>query len=146
MRRYIVVLLSFFVLLAILVSLSPGLLAKTNKPEFCAKCHVMEEQYLTLIKGGLHNSLKCVDCHLPNDSKAKFYLWKGIDGTKDVIHYFTGSVPERIVISAHGKKTVQNNCIRCHEGVVSKMELGERKCWECHRRTTHKNRLLIETI
>lgn len=146
MRRYIIVFLSFFVLLAILVSLSPGLLAKTNKPEFCAKCHVMEEQYLTLIKGGLHNSLNCVDCHLPNDSKAKFYLWKGIDGTKDVIHFFTGSVPDRIVISAHGKKTVQNNCIRCHEGVVSKMELGERKCWDCHKRTTHKNRLLIETI
>ncbi len=134
------------ILLLIVALVSPKILAKTNSPEFCAKCHVMEEQYFTLMKGGLHNSLKCVDCHLPNDSKVNFYLWKGIDGTKDLVHFYSGSVPERIVISAHGKKTVQANCIRCHEGMVSMIATGDRHCWDCHRRATHKQRAFTETI
>lgn len=143
-RGWILILVS--VLLLIVAIFSPKLLAKTNSPEFCAKCHVMQEQYIALMKGGIHNSLKCVDCHLPNDSKAKFYLWKGIDGTKDVVHFYSGSVSERIVISAHGKKTVQENCIRCHEGIVSMINVTDRKCWDCHKRTSHKQAGLRETI
>lgn len=146
MRKFVVILISLIIFLSLIVNLNPNLLAKTNTSEFCAKCHVMEEQYITLTKGGLHNSLKCVDCHLPNDSKAKFYLWKGVDGTKDLIHFYSGNVPERIIISAHGKKTVQMNCIRCHEEVVSKMKLSDRRCWDCHRRVTHKQSGLRETI
>lgn len=146
MRKYLIFILFSAILLILIVTISPRILAKTNSPEFCAKCHVMEEQYITLMKGGLHNSLKCVDCHLPNDSKFNFYLWKGIDGTKDIVHFYSGSVPEKIVISRHGKKTVQSNCIRCHEGTISKITVSQRNCWDCHRRTTHKNRILIETI
>jgi len=138
--------ISILALLLIVAIFSPKLLAKTNSSEFCAKCHVMQEQYIALMKGGTHNSLKCVDCHLPNDSKAKFYLWKGIDGTKDVVHFYSGSVSERIVISAHGKKTIQENCTRCHEGMVSKINVSDRKCWDCHKRTSHRQAGLRETI
>ncbi|MCX7822174.1 MAG: cytochrome c nitrite reductase small subunit [Syntrophobacterales bacterium] len=145
MKRLLVV-FSLIVFLGVLFIILAPLLAKTNSPEFCAKCHVMEEQYLTLVKGGLHNSIRCVDCHLPNDSKANFYLWKGIDGTKDIIHFYFGSVPEKIIISSHGKKTVQKNCIRCHEGMVSRVEVSKRNCWDCHKRVTHKDRALLETI
>ncbi len=143
-RGWIVI--SILALLLIVAIFSPKLLAKTNSPEFCANCHVMQEQYITLIKGGIHNSLKCVDCHLPNDSKVKFYLWKGIDGTKDVMHFYSGSVPERIIISAHGKKTVQENCIRCHEGMVSMINVSDRKCWDCHKKISHRQAGLRETI
>lgn len=143
-RGWIVI--SILALLLIVAIFSPKLLAKTNSPEFCANCHVMQEQYITLMKGGIHNSLKCVDCHLPNDSKVKFYLWKGIDGTKDVVHFYSGSVPERIIISAHGKKTIQENCLRCHEGMVSRISLSDRKCWDCHKRISHRQAGLRETI
>lgn len=144
MRRGLLVFL--LISLFIVAILSTKLIAKTNSPEFCAKCHVMEEQYVTLMKGGVHNSLKCVDCHLPNDSKVKFYLWKGIDGTKDVVHFYSGSVPERIVISAHGKQTIQENCIRCHDGMVSRINVSDRKCWDCHKRISHKLAGFRETM
>ncbi|MEN2995344.1 MAG: cytochrome c nitrite reductase small subunit [Thermodesulfovibrio sp.] len=144
-RSLIFISLTVFLLLLFAI-LTPYLLAKTNSPEFCASCHVMQEQYFTLMKGGPHKSIKCVDCHLPHDSKVNFYIWKVVDGTKDAIHFYSGSVSERIIISAHSKKTIQQNCIRCHEGMVSRIEISDRKCWDCHRRVTHKNRALLETI
>lgn len=143
-RGWIVVAVVIFIF--ILAILSPKLLAKTNTPEFCASCHVMEEQYLTLMKGGLHNSLKCVDCHLPNNSKVSFYFWKAVDGSKDFIAFHTGSVPDQIKTSAHGKKTIQQNCIRCHEGMVSRITISDRKCWDCHKRISHKQAVLRETF
>lgn len=142
-QTYLIALLLF---LFIAVMVSPKILAKTNTAEFCAKCHVMEEQYLSLMKGGLHNSLKCVDCHLPNDSKISFYFWKGIDGMKDVLAFHTGNVPERIQASAHTKKIIQQNCIRCHEGMVSRITIADRKCWDCHKRLSHRQTGLRETI
>ncbi|WP_353684617.1 cytochrome c nitrite reductase small subunit [Thermodesulfovibrio sp. 3907-1M] len=140
------IIISVTIFLIIVAILSPRILAKTNSSEFCAKCHVMEEQYITLMKGGLHNTLKCVDCHLPNDSKVNFYVWKGIDGTKDIVHFYSGSVPDRITISAHGTKTIQQNCIRCHEGMVSRIDVSDRKCWDCHRRISHRQAGFRETL
>lgn len=133
-------------LLFIVTLLSPKILAKTNTPEYCASCHVMKEQYLSLMKGGLHNSLKCVDCHLPNESKVSFYFWKAVDGSKDLIAFHTGSVPDPIRASAHAKKTIQQNCIRCHEGMVSRITIADRQCWDCHKRISHKHTGLRETI
>jgi cytochrome c nitrite reductase small subunit len=128
------------------VLLSPKILAKTNTAEYCASCHVMQEQYLSLMKGGLHNSLKCVDCHLPNDSKVSFYFWKAVDGSRDIIAFHTGAVPEPIKASAHAKKTIQQNCLRCHGEMVSRITVSDRVCWDCHKRISHKQAGLRETI
>jgi len=134
-----------FVLL-ILVLLSFKIIAKTNTSEYCTSCHVVQEQYLSLIKGGLHNSLKCVDCHLPRDTKVGFYFWKLVDGGKDFIVFYSGRVPDPIKASSHTKKIVQKNCIMCHEGMVSRITVVDRKCWDCHRRISHKQAGLRETI
>ncbi len=129
---FVAFLISFFLL-------SPKVLTLTNEPRFCSSCHVMHEEYNAWLKGGLHNNIKCIDCHLPNDSKVNFYLWKAIDGGMDLIAFQTGLFPERIQISSHGRKTVQSNCLRCHEGVVSNMLNHEsRNCWECHKRISHR--------
>lgn len=144
--RYLIYGFAVFIFLFILVLVSPKILATTNEATYCAKCHVMQEQYLSLMKGGLHNSLKCVDCHLPNDSKVKFYFWKAVDGSKDFIAFHTGAVPDPIKATAHAKDTIQQNCIRCHEGMVSKINVGDRKCWECHKRVSHRQAGLRETI
>jgi len=146
MGRGLTIVLSVGILFFIVVMVSPRIIATTNNPEFCARCHVMEEQYLTLMKGGLHNSIKCVDCHLPNSNKISFYIWKGIDGTSDVVHFYSGNVPEKIQASEHAKKTIQANCIRCHEGMVSAITIADRKCWDCHKRTSHRQAGLRETI
>jgi cytochrome c nitrite reductase small subunit len=123
----------------------PGLLAKSSKPDFCAQCHVMEAQYEAWVHVGAHRRKLCVDCHLPNDNRAVHYIWKGLTGLKDAVFFYSGRVPERIMLTAHGEAVLQANCIRCHETTVSLMDT-ERKCWSCHRRISHQLSGTIATI
>lgn len=115
----------------------PQLLHKSESPAFCASCHVMEEQHTAWSHAGAHRRIRCVDCHLPNGNHLLHYVWKSIDGMKDVISFNTGMVPERITLSSHGAKVVQANCIRCHEETVSQMDIT-RQCWGCHRQLRHR--------
>lgn len=114
----------------------PQLLAKTESAEFCQSCHVMQSQYEAWFHTGAHRSIACVDCHLPHQNKGLYYTWKTIDGMKDAYAFYSGNVPEYIRLSGHGQKTVQQNCIRCHEGRVAMIN-QERSCWECHRFVQH---------
>ena len=122
----------------------PQLLAKSESSEFCASCHVMEDQYSSFMHSGAHRRFRCVDCHLPGDNAAMHYIWKSIDGMKDVIFFYSGHVPERITLSDHGSKVVKANCIRCHSTLVSQMDTS-RDCWKCHSRITHTGTGSIET-
>jgi cytochrome c nitrite reductase small subunit len=131
----------FFVVLAIgggsfLAFGPPGLLAKSERPNFCASCHVMESEYEAWFHEGAHRRKDCVDCHLPHENAGLHYIWKSIDGLKDVVVFYSGQVPEHITISEHGQNAVQANCLRCHQEMVSKIG-QDRKCWDCHRRITH---------
>lgn len=123
--------------LAFLLVGPPQLLAKSESPAFCASCHVMEEQYTAWSHAGAHRRIRCVDCHLPNGNPLVHYVWKSIDGMKDVVSFHSGMVPERITLSSHGAKVVQSNCIRCHAEAVSQMDTT-RQCWECHRQLSHR--------
>lgn len=114
----------------------PKLLAKSDMPDFCVKCHVMESEYDAWMHTGAHRRKKCVDCHLPNENMAIHYIWKAIDGLKDVVVFYSGRVPEQIRVTSHGQKVLQTNCIRCH-GTTVEFVNHERKCWECHRRLMH---------
>ena len=123
----------------------PKLLAKSETPEFCAGCHVMEAEYEAWFHQGAHRRVACVGCHLPNDNLAAHYFWKSIDGMKDVVVFNSGRVPDDIRISEHGRKVVQENCVRCHEPTVEMIN-QERLCTDCHRRLMHKRSGLIETL
>jgi cytochrome c nitrite reductase small subunit len=122
----------------------PKLMAKSEMPDFCASCHVMESQYEAWFHQGAHRRKNCVECHLPNDNVAAHYVWKSIDGMKDVVVFNSGRVPEEIKISDHGRATVQANCVRCHETAVDKINQA-RSCTDCHRRLIHKRSGLVET-
>jgi cytochrome c nitrite reductase small subunit len=123
----------------------PKLLAKSESPDFCSQCHVMGAQYEAWSHMGAHMRKLCVDCHLPHGNLVIHYIWKSIDGLKDVVFFYSGSVPERIKLTAHGKKVLQANCIRCHESAVEFID-HERKCWECHRGLIHTRSGSMETI
>ncbi|HTF99880.1 MAG TPA: cytochrome c nitrite reductase small subunit [Nitrospirota bacterium] len=123
----------------------PKMLAKSESPDFCVSCHVMGAEYESWLHEGAHRRIKCVDCHLPNGDLATHYSWKTVDGLKDVAVFYSGLVPERITISEHGKRVLKENCIRCHENVVSMIN-QERNCWECHRRLMHTRSGLISTL
>jgi cytochrome c nitrite reductase small subunit len=115
----------------------PQLLAHSESPVFCASCHTMESQYEAWLHTGAHRRKSCVDCHLPNDNVATHYVWKSIDGMKDVVMQYTGLHAEEIKLGEHGAKVVQQNCIRCHGAAVEAID-QDRKCWDCHRRLMHK--------
>jgi cytochrome c nitrite reductase small subunit len=57
----------------------------TDRSEYCISCHVMEAEYEAWMHSGAHRRKDCVDCHLPNENKFVHYLWKSIDGLKDLI-------------------------------------------------------------
>ena len=126
-----------FFLILVIILISPALVRETSKPGFCNSCHIMEKEYEDWFKTGLHRNIKCVDCHLPNDNLINHLIWKGIDGTKDVVSFYGRLYPDLIKISEHGKKTVKENCIRCHDEMVSRMRVEGRDCWACHRQTKH---------
>jgi len=140
----------FSILLLAAMLLSPLLTfgSKGSSPEdksrFCINCHTMEAEYNAWIHSA-HRRQMCVDCHLPNENRAVYYLWKSIDGLKDVIVFYSGQVPDRIKISPHGEKVLQANCIRCHETTVMLIDT-ERKCWQCHRRVSHMHTGIRETL
>ncbi len=123
----------------------PKLLAKSDQPSFCVQCHVMESEFEAWSHAGAHRRKTCVDCHLPNGNAGIHYVWKSIDGMKDVLIFYSGSVPKNVHLTAHGEKVVQENCIRCHEQTVSMIN-HERNCWECHRRIMHTRSGAMQTI
>lgn len=115
----------------------PHLLAKSESPQFCAGCHVMAEEYSAWSHAGAHRRVACIECHLPSGNPVSHYLWKSIDGMKDVVCFHSGQVPERIELSSHGASVVQENCIRCHLSTVARMDTT-RRCWGCHRQLRHR--------
>jgi cytochrome c nitrite reductase small subunit len=135
---YLLVLLVIGCLLGAFVAFGPpGLYAKSETPEYCASCHVMDSQYEAWFHSGAHRRSKCVDCHLPNDRAARHLFWKGVDGMKDALVFHSGRVPETIRLSPHGAKIVLENCQRCHAETIARIN-EDRQCWDCHRRLSHK--------
>ncbi len=114
----------------------PDLMAKTEAPLFCASCHTLESEYEAWFHVGAHRTVKCVDCHLPNQNRGAFYLWKTIEGAWDAAVFYSGRVPERIEITQRQQGVIQSNCVRCHEARVAKID-QERHCWSCHRWLQH---------
>jgi len=123
---------------------SPGLYAKSESPEFCGSCHVLQPEYEAWFHSGAHHRIKCIDCHLPNNNLANHLVTKGLEGIKDAVKFHTGMVSDNIRISDHGAKVVLGNCQRCHAEIISRIH-EDRRCWDCHRRLSHKRTGAIET-
>jgi cytochrome c nitrite reductase small subunit len=123
----------------------PQLYAKTGTPEYCGSCHVMEAEYEAWRHAGAHRRIKCIDCHLPNDNKIRHLTWKNIEGMTDMFKFYTGQVREDLRISNRGADTVLENCKRCHEETMARVN-EDRRCWDCHRRLSHKLSGVRETL
>lgn len=121
----------------------PRLVEHSESPEFCATCHVHDSHYESFSHWGAHRRGRCVDCHLPNDTAANHFFWKGVDGAKDLALFHSGLFSERLRLTEHGRHVLQANCIRCHETTVAHID-PDRPCWECHRRAGHKGAALAK--
>jgi cytochrome c nitrite reductase small subunit len=94
-------------------------------------------EYEAWFHSGAHRRIKCVDCHLPNDTFARHLVWKTMDGVKDAAAFHTGRISDPIRLSKHGAAVVQDNCRRCHGETISRIN-EDRQCWDCHRNLSHK--------
>ena len=122
----------------------PGLYAKSETPEFCGSCHVLQPEYEAWFHSGAHHRIKCVDCHLPNDNLANHLLWKTLDGVKDAVKFHTGMVSDDIRLSKNGARVVDDNCRRCHGELISRVNI-DRRCWDCHRSLPHRQTGVVAT-
>lgn len=146
-QRWLLYSLGALIILAVLGSWAafgrPGLYARSESPEFCGSCHAVALEYESWFHEG-HRRIKCVDCHLPNDHLYRHLLWKTLDGVKDTVAFHTGRFSDFICISDHGAGVVLENCRRCHTELIARIN-EDRRCWDCHRRLSHRRTGVIET-
>jgi cytochrome c nitrite reductase small subunit len=115
-----------------------------SAPETCNNCHAMDAEYENWYHAPHEKWTECVDCHLPHQNIAIYYMEKGRQGMKDVYAFTTGNIPVAIRASEKSKDIIQENCVRCHQENVENIMMGEqafdRRCWDCHRNVAHGSR------
>lgn len=120
----------------------------SDQPETCINCHVMNPQYATWNHSAHREVTNCNDCHVPHNNVFNKYFFKAKDGLRHATIFTMRGEPQVIFIKEEGKEVVQDNCIRCHEQLVtdnagiarfdqSKHFRMERPCVDCHRETPH---------
>ncbi|HEY0868517.1 MAG TPA: cytochrome c nitrite reductase small subunit [Fimbriimonas sp.] len=114
----------------------------SDDPKACINCHIMEPVYATWQHSSHAKVTVCNDCHVPQDNALRKYFFKANDGLRHSA-LFTLRM-ERQVIQAipESKAVIQENCIRCHEPVVSMAKSlvhsdTARPCIDCHREVPH---------
>jgi cytochrome c nitrite reductase small subunit len=120
----------------------------SDEPETCVNCHIMAPQYATWNHSSHREWTNCNDCHVPHNNVANKYYFKAKDGLRHSTMFTLRMEPQVIFIKEEGKKVVQQNCIRCHEQLLTDDKLlkktdvthsnrMERQCWECHKEVPH---------
>jgi len=128
------------------ISKAPSYLS--DAPATCVNCHIMSPQYTTWNHSSHREQATCNDCHVPHNNFVSHYYFKAKDGSRHSYMFALRLEPQVIFIHQAGKEVVHQNCIRCHEHLLTsnlalekmpdlKKNRTERKCWECHRETPH---------
>ena len=119
-RLPVIVLLGVFFGLGLFVlHISKAFSYLSDEPETCMNCHVMAPQYATWSHSAHRETATCVDCHVPHDSLARKYFFKGKDGLRHSAIFTMRKEPQVIRIREEGIHVVQENCLRCHETLLT---------------------------
>jgi cytochrome c nitrite reductase small subunit len=119
-----------------------GLSYLSADPEACMNCHIMRSQFDSWQKGSHHSAAVCVDCHLPHDLIGK-YMAKSNNGYHHSKGFTLQDFHEPIMIKTGNSRILQDNCLRCHEGMVHSLVAGATtdrqatECVHCHRSVGH---------
>ncbi len=119
-----------------------GLSYLSTNPEACANCHIMNSQFDSWTKSSHHTVAVCVDCHLPTGFVDK-YLAKVENGYRHSIAFTFQNFHEPIQIGKRNSTILQENCIRCHQGLVhavlstKEQHRGDVSCVHCHQGVGH---------
>jgi cytochrome c nitrite reductase small subunit len=120
----------------------------SDDPKTCVNCHIMAPQYATWSHSAHREVATCNDCHVPHDNVFNTYYFKAKDGMRHASIFTMRAEPQVIFIKEEGQHVVQQNCVRCHEYLITDDKLlaqkpdihqniSDRFCWECHRETPH---------
>ncbi len=137
-----------FGLIVFLVYVSKAPTYLSDDPKTCVNCHIMAPQYSTWFHSSHRQWASCNDCHVPHDNIINHYYFKGKDGMRHATIFTLRREPQVIFILEPGQKVVKQNCLRCHEPLLTDNRLlsytkdyqhfrNERNCWECHREVPH---------
>ena len=135
-------------LIAFILYTSDAVSYLSDNPETCINCHIMVPQYSTWQHSSHRENATCNDCHVPHNNIVNKYYFKAKDGLRHASMFTLRMEPQVIFIHEAGKKVVHNNCIRCHNELLTDSKLNtqtnlkhydksERECWECHREVPH---------
>lgn len=119
----------------------------TSGPKFCGSCHLMDPWVETYQASSHAKETDCAGCHIPADwITGSFY--KAFTGSRDTFAMIFGTMPNRIEISDHGSKVVNDNCLRCHTKVMEtvgypKNDRGQ-DCYDCHQNIPHSRYWYIQ--
>ena len=125
-----------------------GLSYFSTDPKACANCHIMNDQYASWTKGPHHGDARCVDCHLPHDTVAKYFA-KALNGYHHSKGFTLQDFHEPILIKPRNAQILQDNCLRCHGDFVHDALVGvapavraeqavdDGRCVHCHRGAGH---------
>lgn len=130
MKR-VVLLLGVFLFIAVF---GAGMAVRlTESAEFCASCHIMDVHYQTWVHSSHREETNCNSCHVP-DGLINKPLYKAKSGLADAYVFFIKGSPANIELKADSRKIIQNNCVKCHEILVSDIGKGDGlDCYHCHR-------------
>ena len=121
----------------------------SDDPKTCINCHVMNHEYASWFHSSHREQASCNDCHVPHDNIFNTYFFKAKDGLRHATVFTLRQEPQVIRIKEEGAKVVQNNCIRCHNELITDRKMLSstktfdhfrtegRQCWECHREVPH---------
>lgn len=113
----------------------------TDRPQACANCHVMRDQYESWMKSSHGKVAVCNDCHTPPGFIPK-YATKAVNGFFHSLAFTTQRFPDEIVITERNHRVTEKACLKCHEDIVTGIR-GARahredvSCIACHRTVGH---------
>ncbi len=113
----------------------------SDDPNACVNCHVMREQFDGWNRNSHQAVATCNDCHVPRAFPDK-WISKGLSGWSHSWAFTTGNFPNTIRIRESSAQTVQENCVQCHQTMVSNIHLESNKpelsCVACHKNVGHE--------
>ncbi len=111
-----------------------------DAPEACLNCHVMREPFDGWIRSSHKAVAVCNDCHTPRGFLNK-WLVKARNGWQHSWAFTTGNFADPIRIRDFSARIVQQNCVECHQRLVSEIHRGtpgqELSCVACHGNVGH---------
>ncbi len=113
----------------------------SNDPRACVNCHIMREEFDGWQKSSHHAHATCNDCHVPQAFLPKYFV-KIEHGYRHSKGFTFQDFHEPILIKSSSSDVVEDNCKRCHEGLVAEIiphgkSVESFGCVPCHRHVGH---------